>query len=52
VLLVDGVMAGVWGREGDAVTIEPLQPLGRDVRVAAEAEAARLPGVPRVSWRS
>ena len=52
VLLVDGVMAGIWEREGDAVTIEPLEPIGDDVRAAAEAEAARLPGAPRVSWRS
>ncbi len=49
VLLVDGVMAGVWERDGDAVTIEPLQPVGAEVREAAEAEAARLPGAPGVT---
>jgi hypothetical protein len=50
VLLVDGVMAGVWGREGDQVTIEPFQALSADARGAAEAEAARLPGAPVVRW--
>jgi hypothetical protein len=52
VLLVDGVMAGVWAREGDEVTIEPFGALSGAVRAAAEAEAARLPGAPRVGWRS
>ena len=52
VLLVDGVMAGVWEREGDEVTIEPFADVGRAVRAAAEDEAARLPGAPHVSWRS
>ncbi len=52
VLLVDGVMAGVWRREGDAVTIEPFAPVGAAVRAAAEAEAARLPGAPAVIWRA
>jgi hypothetical protein len=50
VLLVDGVMAGVWNRDGDGVTIEPFEPVGSDVRAAAEAEAARLPGAPVVRW--
>jgi hypothetical protein len=49
VLLVDGVMVGVWSRDGD-VTIEPFAPVGEDVRAAAEAEAARLPGAPSVTW--
>jgi hypothetical protein len=52
VLLVDGVMAGVWAREGDELTIEPIGKVGKDVREAAEAEAARLPGAPHVSWQS
>ena len=49
-LLVDGVMAGVWSRDGD-VTIEPFAPVGAEVRAAAEAEAARLPGTPAVIWQ-
>ncbi|MDA0161900.1 winged helix DNA-binding domain-containing protein [Solirubrobacter ginsenosidimutans] len=49
VLLVDGVMAGVWARDGDTVTIEPFAAVDRD---AAEAEAARLPGTPTVIWHS
>jgi hypothetical protein len=52
VLLVDGVMAGIWARDGDELTIEPFGKLGKDVRAAAEAEAARLPGAPRVTWQS
>jgi hypothetical protein len=52
VLLVDGVMAGIWSRDGDEVTIEPFADPGGEVRAAAEDEAARLPGAPRVSWRS
>jgi hypothetical protein len=48
VLLVDGVMAGVWSRDGD-VTIEPFAPVGAEVRAAAGAEAARLPGAPSVT---
>jgi hypothetical protein len=52
VLLVDGVMAGVWSRDGDAVTIEPFADVGRQSKDAAEAEAARLDGTPAVSWRS
>ena len=46
VLLVDGVMAGIWRLEGDELTIEPFATLGAEVRAAAEAEAARLPGTP------
>jgi hypothetical protein len=51
VLLIDGVMAGVWSRDGDTVTIEPFAPVGADIRAAAEAEAARLPDTPPVIWR-
>jgi hypothetical protein len=50
VLLVDGVMAGVWNRDGDDVTIEPFASVGKQVREAAEAEAARLPGAPVARW--
>ena len=50
VLLVDGVMAGIWNREGDEVTIEPFAKIAEPVREAAEAEAARLPGAPVVKW--
>ncbi len=50
VLLVDGVMAGVWSREGDEVTIEPFAKVGKQVREAAESEVARLPGTPVVNW--
>ena len=52
VLLVDGVMAGVWRLEDGEVTVEPFAKLDGDVRAAAEAEAARLPGAPPVSWQS
>jgi hypothetical protein len=52
VLLVDGVMAGVWSREGDEVTIEPFAKVGAEIRAAAEAEAARLPGAPTLTWQS
>jgi hypothetical protein len=52
VLLVDGVMTGVWERDGDAVTIAPFADPGAEVRAAAAAEAARLPGAPAVIWRS
>jgi winged helix DNA-binding protein len=51
VLLVDGVMAGVWSAGGDAVTIEPFASLSEELRARAEAEAARLPGAPAVIWR-
>jgi len=50
VLLLDGVMAVVWKRDGDAVMIEPFGKIGKPVRDAAEAEAARLPGAPVVKW--
>jgi Winged helix DNA-binding domain len=50
VLLVDGVMAGVWRQEAGAVTIEPFAPVGAEIRAAAEAEAARLPGHRDVIW--
>ena len=49
VLLVDGVMAGVWKLEHDTLTIEPFAPVGKAVREAAEAEAARL--TPNVIWQ-
>ena len=48
VLLVDGVMAGVWALEGDVLTIEPFGELETAVRVAAETEAARLTA--NVKW--
>ena len=59
VLLVDGVMAGVWSPElsGDrlAVSIEPFSAMGSEVAAAAEAEAARLAeflgGEPDVTWQ-
>jgi hypothetical protein len=50
VLLVDGVMAGIWNRDGDIVTIEPFASVASEVRVAADSEAARLPGTPVVRW--
>ncbi|MDA0183538.1 winged helix DNA-binding domain-containing protein [Solirubrobacter phytolaccae] len=50
VLLVDGVMAGVWALEDGVVTIEPFAKVGKAVREAAEAEAARLPGASGVVW--
>lgn len=50
VLLVDGVMAGVWAIEDGAVTIEPFGKVGQAVREAAEAEAARLPHFTHVVW--
>lgn len=49
VLLVDGVMAGVWSLEDEVLTIEPFAPVGDDVRAQAEAEAARL--TPDVVWQ-
>jgi len=51
VLLVDGVMAGVWRHEDGEVTIEPFAKVGVEVRAEAEAEASRLPGAPRVIWQ-
>ena len=50
VLLVDGVMAGVWKLEDGVVSIEPFGKLGKAVREAAEAEAARLPHVSDLHW--
>jgi hypothetical protein len=50
VLLVDGVMAGVWEQRGGEVTVEPFAKVGKETRAAAEAEAARLPGAPTVAW--
>ena len=49
VLLVDGVMAGVWALEKDTLTIEPFAPVGGEVKARAEAEAARL--APNVTWQ-
>jgi hypothetical protein len=49
VLLVDGVMAGVWSLEDDTLTIEPFAALGKAEREAAEAEGARL--APTVVWQ-
>lgn len=50
VLLVDGVMAGVWAVEDGVVTIEPFGKVGKAVREAAEAEAERLPHANGVVW--
>jgi hypothetical protein len=50
VLLVDGVMAGVWALEGGVVRIEPFEDVGAEVRAAAEAEAERIPGASGVAW--
>jgi len=50
VLLVDGVMAGVWSVEAGVVTIEPFAEVGNAVREAAEVEAARLPHATDVLW--
>jgi hypothetical protein len=50
VLLVDGVMAGIWSQEGGEVTIEPFAPVAKAVRDAAEQEAARLPAASGVTW--
>jgi hypothetical protein len=49
VLLVDGVMAGVWSLEGDTLTIEPFAKLGKAVREASASEAARL--APNLTWQ-
>jgi hypothetical protein len=47
VLLVDGIMAGVWKHERVAgtlvVTIEAFGDVGAEVRAGAEAQAQRLP---------
>ena len=50
VLLVDGVMAGTWALEDGVVQIEPFEPVGQEVREAAETEAARLGGASGVRW--
>jgi hypothetical protein len=50
VLLLDGVIAGVWRQDGGTLTIEPFAPAGAELRAAAEAEAARLPGATAVVW--
>jgi hypothetical protein len=54
VLLVDGVMAGVWSRERGAIEISPFGRVSAAVRRGAEAEAARLAGflggAPEVRW--
>lgn len=42
VLLVDGVMVGIWKLEDGVVSIEPFGKLGKAVREAAEHEGARL----------
>ena len=49
VLLVDGVMTGVWALEKDTVTIEPFASVSAAVKARAEAEAARL--APNVTWQ-
>lgn len=40
--LVDGVVAGLWRREGGKVILEPFAPLPRTARRGLEDEAARL----------
>jgi Winged helix DNA-binding domain len=58
VLLVDGVIAGVWSHEvlGDrvAIEVEPFARVGRGVKAGAEEEAARLAaflgGEPELTW--
>jgi hypothetical protein len=50
VLLVDGVMAGIWSLADGALTIEPFVEVSAAVKEAAEAEAARLPQTPHVRW--
>ena len=42
VLLVDGVVRGVWRREGDAIELTPFGRLPAGVRTAAADEAVRL----------
>jgi hypothetical protein len=42
VLLVDGVVAGVWSREDAVVEVTPFFPVSAAVRDAAEAEATAL----------
>jgi hypothetical protein len=54
VLVVDGVIVGVWSRDGDVVEIAPFGRVARGVRAAAEAEAellgAFLGFAPDVRW--
>lgn len=40
--LVDGVVAGLWRRNGDDIALEPFAPLPRAVRRDVEDEAVRL----------
>jgi hypothetical protein len=40
--LVDGVVAGLWTRDGDRISLEPFAPLPRTTRRELEDEAARL----------
>jgi Winged helix DNA-binding domain len=42
VLVVDGVIVGVWSRDGAVVEIAPFGRVSRPVRAAAEAEVDRL----------
>ena len=42
-------MAGVWAIEDGTLTIEPFKRVGKAVKEAAEAEAARLPHAPAVT---
>jgi hypothetical protein len=42
VLLVDGVIAGVWAQNGGVVEITPFRPVSAGVRDAAETEVERL----------
>ena len=46
VLLVDGVMAGVWAREGDEVTIEPFAPLAQRSAPPPRRRPPACPGAP------
>jgi hypothetical protein len=40
--LVDGVVAGLWTRDGGRIALEPFTPLPRAARRELEDEAARL----------
>jgi len=55
VLVVDGVIVGVWSRQDDVIEIAPFGPVSAAVRRAADAEAASLAaflGFPAdVRWR-
>jgi hypothetical protein len=54
VLVVDGVIAGVWSREGSVIEITPFGRVPRAVRAGAEAEAESLGAflgfAPDVRW--